>query len=52
MTAPGFQSKVISASQQQEAYEYRKEERNPELLFEKALTIPSELTALTVSEVQ
>lgn len=52
MAALGFQSKVISASQQQETYEYRKGTRKLEFKFEKASTIPSELTALTVREVQ
>jgi len=52
MAALGFQSKVISASQQQEAYEYRKGTRKLEFKFEKASAIPSDLTMLTIREMQ
>ena len=52
MAALGFQSKVISASPKQEAYEYRKGTRKLEFRFEKASAIPSEITVLTVREMQ
>ena len=51
MAALGFRRKVISASQQQETYEYQKGTRKLEFKFEKASTIPSELTALTIREI-
>jgi|APFre7841882724_1041349.scaffolds.fasta_scaffold60605_1 hypothetical protein len=51
MAVLGFQGKVISASQQQETYEYRKGTRKLGFKFEKASTIPSELTALTIREI-
>ena len=52
MTALGFQSKVISASQQRETYEFGKKTQKLEFKFEKASAIPSELTVLTVREMQ
>lgn len=52
MTALGFQSTVINASSRQETYEYRKGARKLEFNFERASTIPSEVTALTIREIQ
>lgn len=48
MTALGFQSTVISASSRAEAYEYRKGARVLVVNFEKAVTISSEVTSMTI----
>lgn len=52
MAALGFHGTVISASSRQESYEYRKGARKLEFHFERAATIPSEVTALTIRETQ
>lgn len=50
MVRLGFNKKVISASPEEEVYEYRKRRKMLEVRFKKIKTIRSEITELTVKE--
>lgn len=51
LAALGFKKKVISASAEDEVYEYRKGGRSLKPNFKKVSTIPAEITELTIKKI-